>query len=105
MFDCYRNVPLTFKMVATMFTKPNFKIFTDGSLLELGLASHDYIILVAAFVVILTVSIVKAKRGIVFKNETFALRYVLLALLVVVIAVFGAYGTGYDSTQFIYNQF
>lgn len=105
MFDCYRNVPLTFKMVATMFTKPNFKIFTDGSLLELGLASHDYIILVAAFVVILMVSIVKAKRGIVFKNETFALRYVLLALLVVVIAVFGAYGTGYDSTQFIYNQF
>ena len=54
MFDCYRDVPLTFKMVGTMFTKFNIGELFNGSLLSI---------------------------------------------------VFGAYGIGYDSSQFIYNQF
>ena len=44
MFDCYRDVPMTFKMVSTMFTKFNFNIYTDGSLLNLykeGRISED----------------------------------------------------------------
>lgn len=105
MFDCYRNVPLTFKMVGTMFTKFNLKIYTDGSLLTLGITKADYVILIAAFVVILTTSIIKARRGFVFDTNKYVLRYSLLAVLFVVIIVFGAYGVGYDSTQFIYNQF
>lgn len=105
MFDCYRNVPLTFKMVGTMFTKINLRIFTDGSLLNLGITKADYLILVIAFVIILTVSIIKYNRGFVFKEGKYALRYSLLALLFVAIIVFGAYGVGYDGSQFIYNQF
>ncbi len=105
MFDVYRNVPLTFKMVGTMFTNINLKIFADGSLLNIGLGKHDYIVLAAAFVIILTVSIIKAKKGVVFKDSNFAVRHFLLALLLIVIVVFGAYGEGYDATQFIYNQF
>ena len=105
MFDVYRNVPLTFKMVGTMFTSVNLRIFSDGSLLNIGLAKYDYIVLVAAFVIILTVSIVKAKRGVVFKDDNFVIRHCLLAVLLIVIVVFGAYGEGYDATQFIYNQF
>lgn len=31
--------------------------------------------------------------------------YGIMALMFVVIIVFGAYGIGYDSSQFIYNQF
>lgn len=105
MFDCYRDVPLTFKMVGTMFTKINLKIFTDGSLLSLGITKADYIILAVAFVIILGVSIIKAKRGVVFDSNKYVLRYSLLALLFVLIIVFGAYGVGYDGSQFIYNQF
>lgn len=105
MFDVYRNVPLTFKMVGTMFTKVNLRIFTDGSLLNIGLTKPDYIVLLASFAIILTVSIIKARKGYVFKKETFAVRHILLAVLLIAIVVFGAYGVGYDSTQFIYNQF
>ena len=105
MFDCYRNVPLTFKMIGTMFTKVNLKIFWNGSLLGIGLTAADYIVLAVSFVIILTVSIIKNKRGHVISDNAFTLRYSLLALLFTAIIVFGAYGTGYDMTQFIYNQF
>ena len=31
--------------------------------------------------------------------------YIAFSLLAIIILVFGAYGVGYDSSQFIYNQF
>lgn len=107
MFDCYRNVPLTFKMVGTMFTKFNPKIFTDGSLLHLGLTGKDYIVLFVAFLVILSVSIFKYNKGEVrvklYEREW--LWYGAMFMLFIVTIVFGAYGVGFDSAQFIYNQF
>ena len=105
MFDCYRDVPLTFKMLATMFTKPDLKIFWDGSLLKIGLSGKDYLLLFFAFLIILTASIIKAKRGYVFKSDSILPRYLVLASLTFMIVVFGAYGVGFDATQFIYNQF
>ena len=74
-------------------------------LLGIGLTAADYIVLAVSFVIILTVSIIKNKRGHVISDNAFTLRYSLLALLFTAIIVFGAYGTGYDMTQFIYNQF
>ena len=50
-------------------------------------------------------SIIKAKKGVVFKDSNFVIRHSLLAVLLIIIVVFGAYGEGYDATQFIYNQF
>ena len=107
MFDCYRNVPMTFKMVGTMFTRFRLKIFTDGSLLKLGLTKYDYIVLAVALIVILSVSIFKYNRGEVRTKlyEKPWLWYGAMSALFIVIIVFGAYGIGYDSTQFIYNQF
>ena len=108
MFDCYRNVPLTFRMVGTVFTTFNFSAFTDGSLLKIGLTGADYIVLLAGFVIVLSVSLVKVKVGNVREyvyESSNALFYVLAALLLVMTVVFGAYGVGYDSAQFIYNQF
>ena len=32
-------------------------------------------------------------------------RYLIVWVLMIVILVFGAYGIGFDATQFIYNQF
>ena len=54
-FDCYRDVPLTFKMFGTMFTKGNFHILWDGSLLQLGLSGMDYLILAMGLVLLLVV--------------------------------------------------
>ena len=107
MFDCYRNVPMTFKMVGSMFTSFNLKIFTDGSLLKLGLNKYDYWVLLAALVIILSVSIYKYRKGEVRSKlyEKPWLWYGAMSAMFIAIIVFGAYGIGYDSTQFIYNQF
>ena len=108
MFDCYRNVPLTFKMVGTMFTKCDFSIFTDGSLLNLGITLADYMVLIVGFIIVLSVSLYKYHRGPI--RETLAAKpafvyYGIMAVLFILVIIFGAYGHGYDSSQFIYNQF
>ncbi len=108
MFDCYRDVPMTFKMLGTMFTKFNYEILFNGSLLKIGLTGADYLILFAGLIIVLSVSIIKVRVGsvreyIYQKNEAWL--YAGSAALLVLILVFGAYGIGYDSSQFIYNQF
>ena len=108
LFDCYRNVPLTFAMIGSMFTHPNFKVFTDGSLMQLGLNGKDYIVLLIGFVIVLGVSIYRAQTGKDVRTElsrkapVFCL---VCGVLLIVTIVFGAYGIGFDSSQFIYNQY
>lgn len=107
MFDCYRDVPMTFKMVGTMFTRFNAKVFTDGSLLNIGLSGFDYIVLIIGFFIVLGVSLYKANKGDIvkalYKNPF--VWYGVMGILLIIILIFGAYGHGYDATQFIYNQF
>jgi D-alanyl-lipoteichoic acid acyltransferase DltB (MBOAT superfamily) len=108
MFDCYRNVPQTFKMLGSMFTEFNFHIFTDGSLLNIGLSLADYLVLAAGLLVVLCVSIYKYNRGSVrdgLYEKHSNIFYTLMGLLLLAILVFGAYGIGFNASQFIYNQF
>ncbi len=108
MFDCYRNVPLTFQMVGSMFTRFHLSALTDGSLLELGLMAADYLVLIVGFFIVLGASIYKYNRGSIREalyRRPAAVYYGTMAVLFVGIIIFGAYGIGYDSSQFIYNQF
>ena len=108
MLDCYRNVPLTFKMLGTMFTKFRFRTFTDGSLLDLGLESCDYWVLLAGLIIVFSVSLYKARTKKDIKTvlyDKYPLWCISMAAMLLAVIVFGAYGKGYDSTQFIYNQF
>ena len=108
MFDCYRDVSTTFRMLGSMFTETSLSVFLDGSLMKLGLDTADYLILLFGLIVVLSVSITKAHTGYVrehFYGKATALRYHVMALLLAVILLFGAYGVGYDASQFIYNQF
>lgn len=108
MFDCYRDVPLTFQMVGSMFTRCNPGIFADGSLMQIGLNVSDYVVLFIGLIVVLSVSIMKVRVGsvreVLFAKPAF-IYYMIMAVMFLVIIVFGAYGVGYDSSQFIYNQF
>ena len=107
MFDCYLDVPLTFKMFGTMFYKWNPQILWDGSLMKLGLSKPDYLVLGVGIVLLFTASML-GRRGSVrerlYDKSKFLSCCMTVALLLIVV-VFGAYGIGYDSSQFIYNQF
>ena len=108
MFDCYRDVPMTFLKLGSLFTDFSFSIFTDGSLMKIGLDISDYMILCVGLIAVLGVGIIKANIGdirTIVYQKPFMLYYHIMALLLVVTLLFGAYGVGYDSSQFIYNQF
>lgn len=107
MFDCYRDVPLTFRMFGTMFTKWNVQIFWDGSLMKLNLSLADYGVLLTGVLVLFTASML-GRKGSVRKRilgRSRVLSCCMTVALVLIVLIFGAYGIGYDSSQFIYNQF
>ncbi|MBP5491794.1 MAG: MBOAT family protein [Clostridiales bacterium] len=108
LFDCYRDVPLTFKMFGTMFTTWNWGTLGNGALLGLGIGKADYVILGIGTLMLIGVSMLSHSGSLRDKMEKklpFAARWAVFTILLLVIVVFGAYGQGYDAAQFIYNQF
>lgn len=106
-FDCYRNVPLTFKMWGDMIVHFNFKFLTDGSLMTLGITGFDYIVLIVGVLIMFTVSMVQRTGSVRDKiaAKPYVFRFALWFGLFLLVLIFGAYGVGYDASQFIYNQF
>ena len=106
--DVYRDVPGTFKQVGTIFTTANWGDLFNGSFLELGLGRQDFIVVLIGCGIMLTVSILQNKgqvRDNIILKRPVAIRLAMFALIALLIAVFGAYGIGYDAGAFIYGQF
>lgn len=106
-FDCYRNVPVTFKMLGTMFTTWNWNILWDGSLMQLGLTMTDYLILLAGTILLIAVSMIQRKGKVRDQIAAcpYAVRVAIWYGLFLVVLLTGVYGIGYEASQFIYNQF
>ncbi len=107
MLYCYRNVPVSFRAFASIFTAGKWKEAFSGPLLQLGLSAGDYCVAGLGVLLMLTVSILQEKHGSLreYLWKKPVLPYVVFSCLALVILCFGAYGVGYDSSQFIYNQF
>ncbi|MBO6046223.1 MAG: MBOAT family protein [Erysipelotrichaceae bacterium] len=105
--DCYRNVPLTFKMYGTMFTKFNIGEVLSTGIMKLGLSGADYMVVVIGVALMIGVSILKGKGDVRDQIEARSkvLKYVFIYVMAFAIIIFGAYGMGFDASQFIYNQF
>ncbi len=105
--DCYRDVGTTFRMWGSMFSTRNWAQMFSGGLTEIGLDAPNVIILAASIALVCTVNMLTLKR--VDLRERLAsrpiLNYSAFALLFIAVLLFGAYGVGYDASQFIYNQF
>jgi len=104
MLDCYQDVGTAFKAFFSIFRVNNWDrvLVTD-----LGINAADYAVIGIGVIVIFLTSMASRKIDIrdriLGKNEV--LWYPLLALLFIIILIFGVYGIGYDSSQFIYNRF
>lgn len=107
MFDCYRDVPLTFQMFGTMFTKWNWDELFGTNMLQLGLNVTDYLILFVGVIILITVSLIQRSGSVREKIavKPFVVRVAVWYGLFLIVLLFGAYGIGYDASQFIYNQF
>lgn len=107
LLDCYRDVPTSFRMFGTMFTKFNLSPIFNGELMNLGLQISDYVLLLLSLVILLAVSLIQRSGSVRSKlaEKPVLIRYLAYYALFISILVVGAYGVGYDSSQFIYNQF
>lgn len=105
--DCYRSVGTSFRMYSTLFTRFNYNILFDGSLLKLGLNLYDYIVVFAGVVLLVVFSLVQRKGSVrdMIARKPIGVQLAIFASLLFAILIFGAYGIGYDASQFIYTGF
>ena len=104
--DCYRDVPLTFRMWGSMFTSFNLPEVFGGGIEALGLGLADYIIIALGCVVMFAVSKAGKERSV--REQLYdrpVLSWLCFGALFIAIILFGAYSVGYEASQFIYNQF
>ncbi len=107
--DVYRDVPVSFRQVGTIFTTGGWSGIFSSEITALGLSAADYIVVLVGVIMMLFVSIVRYRNkddiraNIERRGAAFSAAVIII--LVFAVLVFGAYGIGYDSSQFIYNQF
>lgn len=107
LFDCFVDVGDTLRMLASICTVRNWHILWDGSLLQLGLTGLDYVILLLGVAAMLGVSLGQGSGSVRDKlaKRSYPVRFAVWYGLFLIVLLMGAYGVGYDASQFIYNQF
>ncbi len=108
MFDYYDSVSTVVRSFVSMFTSFRLSVFWDGSLLAIGLSAVDYWILLVSLILVFIISRIQEKGQSVrslIAARALPVRVIAWYGLFLIVILFGAYGIGYDATQFIYNQF
>ena len=105
MLDTYRNVGMSFRAFGSVFT--GGKWVEAFSAPPPGMSEGDCVIALLGVALMFCVSAWQARRGSVRESlaKHAALPWAVSAALLLAVLTFGAYGVGYDSAQFIYNQF
>ena len=93
-------------MIGSMFYKFNWGELFNGGVLSLGLGWQDYVVVLVSCVIMIIVSALGEMFDVRQKlwNRPGLYMVSVVAMLISII-IFGAYGIGYDASQFIYNQF
>lgn len=107
LFDNYQDVKTAFRTFVHMFTQFDVSVLNAEEFLYLDLTAADYGIVAAGVLLMFAVSMVQ-RRGSVrewIAGKPYLVRYLMFVLLFFSVVLFGMYGIGYDSSQFIYNQF
>ncbi len=110
-FDVAPTFSQAVRTIALFFTGQNF---TRGAeeISSLGLGVKEYIVILFFTAVLFAVSVVQErhmKDGVNIRQmldaKPFALRFAAIFIGVLVIVVFGVYGSGYNAADFVYMQF
>ena len=95
-------------MIKAMFSEFNLWIFSDGTLYNLGLNEKNFRFLIFAIAILFVVDILH-ERG-VHIRETIAgywlpVRWAIYYAAFFFVVIFGMYGPGYNSSDFVYMHF
>lgn len=95
-------------MIKRTIMNPDPGVFFNDSFLKLGLEDKDFYVIFAFIIVLLIVGIMQ-ERGTHIREkiaeQNLYFRWILYIGAVVVLLVFGSYGPGYATGEFIYQQF
>ena len=78
-----------------------------GALFSLGLDRPDMLVLAVSLALLLAVSLIQERQSLreLISRQRLPLRWALYLLCLFAVLIFGIYGPGYDSAQFIYMNF
>ena len=96
-----------FVMLRRLVTGWNPWILTDGSLYEVGLDIWDFLILLAGTACVSLVSHFSFKKNLhhIFVRQSWLFQTCIIIVALVIWYLFGIYGPGFDSVDFIYYNF
>ncbi len=97
-----------FQILNSMFHAKNIWVLFDDSLFQLGLDWKNFMVLIAAIILLLAADCFKYKgiviREVISRQELW-FRWIVLLIGIYGILILGVWGSGYDATEFIYFQF
>ena len=97
-----------FQIIASMITVKNPWVLFDGSLYQCGLDEKNFRLMLVGIVVLLCADICKRKgiriREVIAKQDAWV-RWLVIAVSITLIMIFGKYGPAYEAANFIYFQF
>jgi D-alanyl-lipoteichoic acid acyltransferase DltB (MBOAT superfamily) len=95
--------------IQRMFTTFDIWSLFNDSIFSLGLDRKEMHVLLAGLIILVIVDAYYALRNKFFdslvKEQCLAVEYIIVAIILVMVIIFGVYGEGYDASQFIYFQF
>lgn len=102
------NMPVAMQMIDSVLHADNLHIIADGSLYMLGLEWRSFWIMMISIMVLCIVDCLKycgiSVRQFIYKQELW-FRWMIYIVSVLIILVFGMWGSGYNEQGFIYFQF
>lgn len=103
------NIWMAIGYITNIFKRWNPWVISDKSLYSIGLSNYEWNVLLIALVFALivdSVKVLKHERIDCFLNEQGTLvKGLIVGFLILMIGIFGEYGSGFDAKQFIYFQF
>lgn len=105
--EYYKTVPRMGEMLGSILMEWSAEPLFRGGFLTLGLDRWDWLAAGFGTVLMLLVSMAQRKGSVREQIRTFPwlLRFLIWFCLFLMVLIFGAYGHGFDASQFIYNQF
>lgn len=110
-FDVAPDFEQAMRTIGVFFTGQNLSQGFD-QISKLGIDAVGYVIILVCTLIIFAVSLIQEKyepKGenirTLLDRRPFAVRWIVIFLAVIIIAVFGVYGSGYSAAKFVYTQF
>lgn len=106
MLDCYGDVIITFRAFLSIFTIDNWNLIRNITEIS-EVKKSDLLLVFISIIIMFFVSFLsrnRSLRDLILEKSEFVW-YIGISLMFIVIIVFGTYGIGYDSLQFIYNRY